>query len=480
MVKSNQANAMKTSRILTGTRRKFLKSSAAITAGIAGFPTIIPSSVLGKDAPSKKIQIGQIGCGRIAHEMDLPGILKHDIARVVAVCDLDSKRMAHAHDYVRDHYVKKGVDKNPEIKTYPDFRELLKDGSIDAVAISTPDHWHSEPVVAAALAGKDIYVQKPLSMTIVEGREVSNAVKAQKRIFQIGSQQRSTEQFRHACELVRNGRIGKIHTVKVGLPTDPGGDEEPEMPVPANLNFEMWLGCTPLAPYTEKRVHPQSRDPKKPVNFDRPGWLRIDNYCLGMVTAWGSHHVDIAHWGMGTELTGPIEIEGKAEYPKKGLWNVHGPYHVESKYANGATMLIDNNFPNGVRFEGDKGWIFVSRGGAKATASDPASTEGKALAASDPKIIESKIAENEIHLHKSRDHHLDWLQSIQSRKPAVTTAEEAHRSTSACILTYIAMKLGRKLQWDPAKETFVGDDEANKMRSRPQRTPYGTERWVKA
>ena len=412
--------------------------------------------------------------------MDMPGILKHDLARIVAVCDLDSKRMAHAKQFVQDQYAKKGAGRSTEVKIYSDFRDLLKDKGIDAVAISTPDHWHSEPVVAAAIVGKDIYVQKPLSMTIVEGREVSDAVKAHKRIFQIGSQQRSAENFRHACELVRNGHIGKIHTVKVGLPTDPGGNVEPDMPVPPNLNFEMWLGCTPLAPYTEKRVHPQSHDPKKQVDFGRPGWLRIDNYCLEMITAWGSHHVDIAHWGMGTELTGPIEIEGRAEYPKKGLWNVHGPYHVEAKYANGATMIIDNKFPNGVRFEGTDGWIFVSRGGAKVTASDPTSTEGKALAASDPKILQATIGPNEIHLHKSTDHHLDWLQSIQSRQPAVTTAEEAHRSTSACILAYIAMKLGRKLRWNPEKEEFVDDAEANRMRSRPQRAPYGTERWVKA
>src|SRR3954471_17024610 len=222
-------------------RRTFIKTTAALGAGIAGFPTIIPSSVLGKDAPSKKIHIGQIGCGRIAHEMDMPGILKHDVARVVALCDLDSKRLAHAKEYVQNHYAKKGSDKSLEVKTFSDFRDLLKDKGIDAVAISTPDHWHSEPVVAAAISGKDIYVQKPLSMTIVEGRQVSDGVKAHKRIFQIGSQQRSAESFRHACELVRNVRIGKIHTVKVGLPTDPGGDEEPEMPVPANLNYEMWL-----------------------------------------------------------------------------------------------------------------------------------------------------------------------------------------------------------------------------------------------
>ena len=245
------------------------------------------------------------------------------------------------------------------------------------------------------------------------------------------------------------------------------------MPVPPNLNYEMWLGCTPKAPYTEDRVHPQNSI------TDRPGWLRIDSYCLGMITGWGSHHVDIAHWGMGTELTGPIEIEGKAEFPKKGLWNVHGPYHIEAKYANGVTMIIDNNFTNGVRFEGADGWIFVSRGGAKATASDPASAYGKALDASDPKILNSKIGPNEIHLHKSDDHHLDWLTSIQTRQPAVTTPEEAHRSTSACILGWIAMKLGRKLRWDPVKEAFIGDDEANAMRSRPQRAPYGIDRLLK-
>lgn len=450
-------------------RREFLKLSAAATAAVAGFPTIIPSRVLGADAPSKKIQIGQIGCGRISREMDLPGIMKHNEARVIAVCDLDSKRMDLGKKFVEAHYQKR--DKGYTVKTYGDFRELIKDGSIDAVAISTPDHWHSEPVVAGALAGKDIYVQKPLSMTIAEGRAVSDTVKAKGRIFQIGSQQRSTSQFRLACELVRNGRIGKIHTVKVGLPTDPGGEDEPTMPVPPNLNYEMWLGCTPLAPYTEKRVHPQK-------DFGRPGWLRIDNYCLGMITAWGSHHVDIAHWGMGTETTGPISIEGRAEYPKKGLWNVHGPYHVEAKYANGATMIIDNNFPNGVRFEGDDGWIFVSRGGAKATASDPTSTEGKALAASDPQILKYEFPANAVRLHHSDDHHLDWLKAIQSRQPAVTTAEEAHRSTSACILAYIAMKLGRKLQWDPAKETFINDEQANAMRSRPQRAPYGTEQWT--
>jgi len=261
--------------------------------------------------------------------------------------------------------------------------------------------------------------------------------------------------------------------VKIGLPTDPAGVEEPEMPVPPNLNYDMWLGCTPKVYYTENRVHPQNSI------ADRPGWLRIESYCLGMITGWGSHHVDIAHWGMGTEFTGPVEAEAKAEFPTKGLWNVHGPYHIEMKYANGVTMVIDNNFVNGVRFEGSDGWIFVSRGGEKATASDPASAFGKALEASDPKILNSTLGANDLRLPVSKDHHLNWLQSIKSRQPAVTTPEEAHRSTSACIIGWVAMRLGRKLRWDPAQEKFLNDDEANAMCSRAERAPYGLRNLLK-
>lgn len=456
----------------TVSRRHFLKSSLAGAAGALAFPTIVASSVFGQDAPSNKIHVAQIGCGRIANEMDLPGILKHNLARVVAVCDLDAKRLAKAKARVEEYYARKNAGEGAvAVTAYGDYRELLKDPGIDAVAISTPDHWHSEPVIAAALAGKDIYVQKPLSMTLAEGRVVSDTVQAKGRAFQIGSQQRSDSpwpQFRKACELVRNGRIGRIHTIRIGLPTDPSGDEEPEMPVPPNLNYEMWLGCTPLAPYTEKRVHPQK-------DFDRPGWLRIESYCLGMITGWGSHHLDISHWGMGTELTGPIEAEGKATFPTKGLWNVHGPYRIELKYANGVTTIIDNKFDNGVRFEGSEGWIFVSRGGAKATASDTGNTRGQPIAASDAKILQSQIGPNEIHLYRSADHHLDWLTSIRTRKPGATTPEVAHRSTSACEIGWIAMKLGRKLRWDPVKEVFLDDPEANALRSRPQRAPYGTD-----
>ncbi len=467
-------------------RRRFIRVSAA---GVLAVPAILPSSVFGQSAPSNLIHVGQIGCGRIANEMDMPGILKHyNAARIVAVCDLDSKRLARAKERVERHYADKTGARAPlEVKSYGDYRELLKDPAIDAVAISTPDHWHAELIMAATLAGKDVYVQKPLSMTLSEGRIVSDILREKKCAFQIGSQQRSDApwpQFRRGVELVRNGRIGTLHTVRVGLPTDPAGQVEKEMPVPPHLNYEMWLGCTPLAPYTENRVHPQHRRQGgqlvEEVNVtDRPGWLRIESYCLGMITGWGSHHVDIAHWGMDTELTGPIEIEGRAEFPKQGLWNVHGPYHIEARYANGVTMILDDHYANGVRFEGSDGWLFVSRGGARATASDPNVTKDQPIAASDPKILDSKIGPNEIHLYKSSDHHLDWLQSIRSRGRAATSPEQAHRATSACELGWIAMKLGRKLRWDPVKEAFPDDPEANALRSRPQRAPYGSDALLK-
>ena len=445
-------------------RRAFLQRAGV--AAVVGTFNVLPSGLLGQGAPSRHIHILQIGCGRIARDMDLPGILKHDIARVVAVCDVDSKRLADGQKLVQDHYLKRKSEQVAAVKTYGDYRELIKDAGIDAVAISTPEHWHAEPIAAAALAGKDIYVQKPLTMTLREGRLVSDIVREKKRAFQIGSQQRSGKQFRLACELVRNGRIGKVHTVRVGLPVDPAGEEEPEMPVPANLNFDKWLGCTPLVPYTEKRVHPQK-------DYSRPGWLRIESYCLGMITGWGSHHVDIAHWGMGTEFTGPIEAEGKAEFPRKGIWNVHGKYHIEMKYANGATMIIDDTFTNGIKFEGSEGWIFVSRGGEKTTASDPASAYGKALEASDPRILNTPLGGNDLRLPVSNDHHLNWLTSIQTREPAVTTVEEAHRSTSGCIIGWIAMKLQRKLRWNPKAEQFIDDAEANAMLARAERAPYG-------
>ena len=469
---------------MQASRRDFLKASLAGASALA-FPNLIPARVLGDDAPSKKINILQIGCGRIGRSMDMPGILKQDAARMIAVCDLDSIRVGDAKKYVEETYAKKNI--TLDVATYGDYREALQRKDIDAVAISLPDHWHAQPVIEAVLAGKDIYVQKPLAMTLVEGRAVSDIVRKHKRAFQIGSQQRSAANFRTACEMARNGRIGKLHTVKVGLPTDPSGGSTAVMPVPSNLNYDMWLGPTPLAPYNEDRVHSQNANSKKRY-ADRPGWLRIDSYCLGMITGWGAHHVDIAHWGMGTEFTGPVSVEGKAEFPKEGLWNVHGPYHIEMQYANGATVIIDNTFPTGVRFEGSDGWIFVTRGPERVTASDPTTkkSQTKSLDASNPDIFKTPLGKNEIHLHVSPkdskgngDHHLDWVTSMITRKPGATSPEQAHRSNSACIVGWIAMKLGRKLTWDPKAEQFVGDDAANALLSRAERAPYGAMSFLK-
>lgn len=455
-------------------RRKFIRTGIAGAAGTIILPSIVPSTVFGKSAPSNKINIAQIGFGRIAMTHDLPEVMKHDISRVIAIADVDTNRMNQGKDWVLKRYERLYDKKNfVNVDLYQDYREMLLDENIDAVIISTPDHWHAQPAIQAALAGKDIYLQKPASLTIDEGRQMSNIMHRTGRIFQMGSQQRGTSpwpQFRRACELVRNGRIGKVETVYIGLPGDPSGPEAPEMPVPGNLNFDMWLGSTPEAYYTEMRVH----SPKDIGS--RPGWLRCEQFGAGMITGWGAHHIDTAHWGMGTEYTGPIEVEGSAEFPKSGLWNVHGDFKTTSKYANGVTMHISGSYPNGVKFVGSEGWIFVSRGAVQVTASDPSSPDTKleALDASDKKILDSVIGPDEIQLYKSPEQHKNWLESIVSREETIAPAEIGHRSCSACLVNHIAMKLPRKLYWDPAKERFKNDDEANGMLSRSQRAPYGS------
>jgi len=452
---------------IKNSRRDFLKKGALLSAvAVTGFPSIVPSSVFGKNSPSNRINVGAIGTGRISRIHDLPGIWKYDTAKVMAVCDLDSKRAADAKVLVNQYYTEKTGKPYDGVKVYSDYRELLQNKDVDAVVISTPDHWHALNAIHAVEAGKDVYLQKPTSLTIAEGRALSNAVKKSKRIFQIGSQQRSSEQFRYAAELVRNGRIGQLKKVYVGLPGDPSGEEEPEMPIPANLNYDMWLGSTPSVYYTEKRVHPQA-------DYGRPGWLRCEQFGAGMITGWGSHHIDCAHWGMNTEHTGPIEIWGHAEFPKSGLWDVHGIFTTEALYANGVHMVVSNELPNGIKFEGTDGWIFVTRGAYRATSSDPmAGGATEPLTASDPKIIQSVIGPNEVHLYKSDDHHGNWLWCVETRKEPIAPAEVAHRSCSACLLHHIAMKLDRKIFWDPDKEQFKNDDEASKMLARTQRAPY--------
>ena len=451
-------------------RRKFIGKTALGTLASVGLPSIVPASVFGKNAPSNKINIGQIGCGRIARSHDLIDTMAYDVANVMAVCDLDSKRMKDAKELADKFYQeKKGKINYKGTKVYGDYREMLMDKEIDAVLISTPDHWHAQPAMEAAIAGKDIYLQKPTSLTVKEGKQLVNAVQKNKVILQVGTQQRAMPQFRIAAELVRNGRIGNLHTVKIGLPGDPSGPEALAMAIPKNLNFDMWLGSTPEVPYTEIGVHPQE-------GYGRPGWLRHENYGAGMITGWGQHHYDSAAWGMNTEMVGPISVQAIADFPKSGLWNVHGDFMVKHEYDNGISVLTSGGYPNGIRYEGSEGWIFVSRGAYVASSSDPIAKEKskKALDASDPKILESKIGPNETHLYKIDDQHGNWLDCIQSRKDPISPVDMGHMACVVCLISHIAMKIPRKLHWNSKAERFINDDQANALLTRSQRKPYGT------
>src|SRR5262245_26344483 len=362
------------------TRRKFL--------GALGVPLIIPASSLGRDekvALSKRITVGCIGTGNMGLG-DIRGFLGDPRVQVVAVCDVNKESPGYwagavagrepARRLVEGHYAaekKSGTYKACEV--YSDFRDLIARQDVDVIVVSTPDHWHAIPVIAAAKAKKDVYCQKPLSLTIAEGRAMSDAVKKYERVFQTGSQQRSDSNFRRACELVRNGRIGKLHTVRVGLPAGrpdyakTGGRKKSEK-VPEGFDYDFWLGPAPQAPYAPARCH---------VNFR---W--IYDYSGGQVTDWGGHHPDCAQWGMGTERTGPIEIRSaKGVFPPDELWNTATEYYFEAIYSSGVKMIVSNKERSGVTFEGSDGWVWANRGQHDA---NPKS------------ILTSKIGPNEIHL----------------------------------------------------------------------------------
>jgi predicted dehydrogenase len=447
----------------TSTRRDFLGQAAAGSiAGIA-FPTVIPARALGlagRPAPSEQITVGVIGTGNQGFN-DINSFLGDERVRIVAVCDVNRESPGYWENKIGgrepakllvDAYYgrqrKSGAYRGCD--TIADFRELVGRRDIDAVEICTPDHWHAIMVVEACRAKKDIYCQKPLTLTIAEGRAMSFAVNQAKVVFQTGSQQRSDWRFRHACELVRNGRIGELRTAKIGMPGGRKdyakvGDRKKPEPVPSGFDYDMWLGPAPDAPYAPARCH---------VNFR---W--IYDYSGGNVTDWGGHHPDCAQWGMGTEMTGPIEIrKAKGVFAPDPLWNTATEYTFEAVYENGVTMVVSNAEKMGVTFEGTKGKIYVDRGKLE--------TEPKELA-------ESKIGPNEIHLYKSDDHFRNFIDCVISRGPTAAPVEVAHRSITICHLGNIAMRLGRdKLRWDPRTEQILGDEEAAKMLSRPYRSPW--------
>lgn len=433
-------------------RRHFLKGAVAAGAAIS-FPAIIPSSSWGASAPGNRITIGCIGVGRMGR-VDMREFLGFNQVQIIAVSDVDSNRAEEAKQIVDAYY----RNRHPKVsykgcEAYQDYRELIAQSDIDAVSIVTPDHWHALPAIAAAKAGKDIFIQKPLTRTIEEGRMLADMVRRYGVVLQVGSQQRSESQFRFACELVRNGRIGRLHTVRVGLPGDPGTSPHPPMPVPKNLHYDMWLGPAVWQPYTETRVHPQQ-------GYDRPGWLRVSDYCCGMITGWGAHHLDIAQWGMGTEYSGPVEIKAlDVKFPRDGTWDVHGDFCVEYTYANGVKVICSDEKQNkqGILFEGTEGWVFVRRG--------EIDTWPRSL-------LTSEVGPGELHLYKSDDHKKNFLDCLRSRAETIAPVEVGHRSNTVCVLGYIAMQLRRKLIWNPETEQFHNDDEANRMLSRPMRSPW--------
>jgi myo-inositol 2-dehydrogenase/D-chiro-inositol 1-dehydrogenase len=458
-------------------RRSFLRTSIVGSAGLVVLPNILPRSLFAADTPSKRINVVLIGCGREG-TADVEGTMKQSLARIVGVCDLDSKRAGIAAQKIADYYKQQG-EAQVNIPTYHDFHEVLARPDVDAVIVSVPDHWHALVATHAAIAGKHIYVQKPMTYSIAESIALRTVVRKKKIILQAGSQQRSEhpyEAFRGATEAVRAGRIGKLQRIEIGIGLDkPSGKAPAAMPVPDNLDYERWLGPAPEQPYMEGRVHPQQ-------GLGRPGWITTEDFGLGMITNWGAHHIDIAQWGMGMELSGPNTIVGSAEFMKNDVWTVHTSYHVEMTYANDVQVILDNKYENGLKFIGSEGWVFCTRGAARATSSDPnvVDTSKPSLRASDPKIL-SPLPSGAKRWMPSSNHYLNWLESVAANRDPIAPVDQAARSLQACATAWIAMKLGRKLTWDPKKEMFVKDDEANAMRDRkPRAAEYDIHAVLKA
>lgn len=435
-------------------RRRFLQTSAAITAatGVPGWflemdeaHAAAPRPLGANDRPG----IALIGCGGQGRG-DCAAAAGH--GDIVAVCDVDdSHAEAAAKQFTRNGKV-------PE--KYKDFRKVMERDDVHAIITGTPDHWHTLVNLCAAQAGKDIYSEKPLTLTIDEGKRLVKGIRDHKRILQVGSQQRSDRNFRLACELVRNGRLGKLQHIIVALPTGPVGGPFPEKPVPAGFDWDFYLGQTPKVPYNGNNAH---------WNFR--WWYQFSG---GQMTDWGAHHNDIAQWANGTERSGPVEIDGKSlKEMVPGGYDAASKYRIECKYANGVTMTIvdestvtDRNVvgegrksPNGVQFIGPEGWIFVTRG---------------AIKASQDELLSKPLPESAVKLYKSNNHMANFFESVRSRKDPICDVEIGHRSISVAHLGVISVRMKQALKWDPAREEFTGANakEANQWLTRAQRKPY--------
>jgi len=420
-------------------RRRFLKTTAV---AIVSAPTILPSSVWAAPAsPNERITLGFIGMGRQNRSL-LNGFIRNKGTQVVAVCEVDTTRREHAKKTVEDYYATQtDRDSFKGCDACKDFRQLVARKDIDAVVIAAPDHWHAIQVIAAANAGKDIYCEKPLSLTIAEARAMVNAVRRNKRVFQTGSMQRSSREFLKACELVRNGRIGKVKTVIVGVGEPSKWCDLPEEPIEPGLDWDFWLGPAPLRPYNSI-LSPRG------VHDFFPNWRNYREYSGGMMTDWGAHHFDIAQWGLGMDDSGPVEIIPPDD-PKAKTG-------VRYLYADGVEMIHDSS-KNGVTFVGTDGKIFVDRGKFEA---EPES------------IGQEPLGDKAIRLYASGNHLRDWLDCVHSRKRPICDVEIGCRSVTVCHLGNLAYWNHRRLKWDPKKEEFAGDKEANTWLDRAKRAPW--------
>jgi predicted dehydrogenase len=426
-------------------RRNFVKRSAAFVAGAIVLPQIIPSSAFGRGgriSPSDRVVIGSIGTGSQGMSNMRDFLKLNDAVQYVAVCDVDALRLAKAKETVDL------ANKNKDCRTYGDYREFLEKEKLDAVSLALPDHWHGIIYSEVANRKLNIYGEKPICRTIHDGQTIVNAVKKNNIIWQTGSWQRSQPHFRRGAELAINGRVGKIKYIEVGLPDGSKGiGTPPVMEVPPELNWEMWLGPALKVPY------------RGVSHWD---WRWILDYSGGQLTDWAGHHIDIANWGAGLEHTGPVEIKGSGVYPYEGLFNVPFEYDFLCKYANGIEMRVANSsrlpLGMGTTWHGDSGWIHVDR--------------GNKISASDPKILNEVIGENEIHLYKSDNHWQNFVDCVHSGKPTIAPVEVAYRAISVALLGEITMTTGQTIKWDPEKEEIIGNPRASRMLSRPYRQPW--------
>ena len=427
-------------------RRRFLGA----TLGAVAAPYIIPGSALGKgdeEAPSERIAVGCIGLGNRG-PMLMRAFLGQSDARVVAVCDVNGQQRAQGKNTVDQHYGDKAC------AVHNDFRELCGRADIDAVSIASPDHWHVLHSLEAVRNGKDIYTEKALGLSLAQDQAIRAACHRYGAVFQWGTQQRSGENFRFGCELVRNGRIGKLEKIVVGVPHDFDFPNQPTEPVPDYLDYDLWLGPAPWAPYTFHRCRPWSKKDSYSI------WYHISDHCLGGIGGyWGIHHLDIAQWGHGTDDTGPVEVEGTATFPKDGLANCATSWNVQFTYADGVKMIYTDNEQNkqGVTFHGTEGWVFVRRG---------------QIDAHPKSLLDSQIGPDEIHLPKTAGHQRQFLDCVKSRKQTVSNVDVAVRSDTLSQLTDICTRLRRKIRWNPDTEEIIGDAGASRMLSRSMRAPW--------